>query len=294
VATLSALKPAQKRTVKLRVRLSAKARASTTLKVTARAGKLKASSALLLRVGKARKAPKPTPEAHKSPIVGTFWWRTVNHVDYAWDNRALYFVDGGSVYSGFPAGGLPSTCATPPAKPEEEFDKRDGCLPYTFDSKTGAVTIGDKTGTFKDGELTIDGEEYYATQIAAAGARFTFNEHKHVDFSGMCGLILGCTVTQKFLSMAPDGKFILSRSTTSTMGDPGIGPFTAVGSYPPDQHGTYEVLDGGRIQLAFADGTVKVETFVVDTNHDTNAPDPINEGVLIGADNFYPDPFPDS
>ena len=110
----------------------------------------------------------------------------------------------------------------------------------------------------------------------------------------MCGLILGCTVTQKFLSMAPDGKFILSRSTTSTMGDPGMGPFTAVGSYPPDQHGTYEVLDGGRIRLAFADGTVKTETFAVDTNHETNAPDPVGEGVLIGADNFYPDPFPDS
>ena len=132
VATLSALKPAQKRTIKLRVKLTARAKASTNLKVTARAGRLKASSALLLRIGKARKA-KPTPSPKKSPIVGTFWWRNVNHVDWAWDNRALYFVDGGSVYSGFPKGGLPATCTTPVAEPDEEFDTREGCLPYSFD-----------------------------------------------------------------------------------------------------------------------------------------------------------------
>ena len=94
--------------------------------------------------------------------------------------------------------------------------------------------------------------------------------------------------------MAPDGKFILSRSTTTTSGDPSIGPWTAIGSYPPDQHGTYEVLAGGKIQLAYADGTVKVETFAVDTHRDTGAPEPMLEGVLIGEDNFYPDPLPDS
>ena len=82
---------------------------------------------MLLRIGKARKA-KPTPAPKKSPIVGTFWWRNVNHVDWAWDNRALYFVDGGSVYSGFPKGGLPTTCTTPVAEPDEEFDTREGCL----------------------------------------------------------------------------------------------------------------------------------------------------------------------
>jgi hypothetical protein len=263
------------------------------LKVTVRSGRLRASSSLLLRIGKARKA-KPAPAPKKSPLVGTFWWRNVNHVDWAWDNRALYFADGGAVYSGFPKGGLPATCTTPPAEPDEEFDTREGCLPYTFDERSGAITIGDKTGTFKDGKLTIDGEEYTPTVIAQPGARFTINEHKHSSFRGMCGLILGCTVTQEFLSLSPDGQFILSRSTTSTMGDPGIGPWTAVGSYPPDQHGTYEIQASGKVKLTYADGTVKEETFVIDTNRDTRAADPLGEGVFIGEDNFYPDPFPDS
>lgn len=296
VKSLPALKPAQKRTVTMKVQLTKQAKTSTALKVTVKSGKLKQASTLLLKIGKAKKLTpaKPQPQAKKSPIVGTYWWRTVSHVDWAWDNRALYFVDAGTVHSGFPAGGLPATCTTPPANPEDEFDTREGCLPYSFDEKTGAVVIGDKSGTFKDGKLVIDGEEYWPLTLAEPGARFNFAEHKHVSFSGMCGLYLGCTVTQKFLSLAPDGQFILSRSTTSTMGDPGMGPWTAVGSYPPDQRGTYEVLAGGKIQLAYADGTVKVETFAIDTNRDTRQPDPLGEGVVIGEENFYPDPFPDS
>lgn len=48
---------------------------------------------------------------------------------------------------------------------------------------------------------------------------------------------------------------------------------------------------GGRIRLAYADGSVKVETFAIDTD-DAGQPDPMGEGVLIGDDNFYPDPSP--
>jgi hypothetical protein len=287
---LPALKPAQKRTLKLKVRLTKAARLSTTLKVTVRAGKLKTSSAVVLRIGKAKKVV-PRPEAAKSPIVGTFWWRNVNHVDYAWDNRALYFVDGGSVYSGFPKGGLPSACTTPVAEPDEEVDTREGCLTYTFDQKSGAVTIGDKAGTFKDGKLTIDGNDYTPLFIPQAGKRYTFNEQKHTSFRGFCGLITGCTTSQEYLTLTPDGQFVLTRSTLSTMGDPGFGPYTAAGSWPPDQHGTYEIQAGGKIVMTYADGTVKVETFAEDTKD--GQPSPTGEGVFVGEDNFYPDPFPD-
>ena len=144
----------------------------------------------------------------------------------------------------------------------------------------------------KDGKLTIDGEEYTPTVVAEAGTRFTINEHKHTSFRGMCGLIIGCTTSQEYLSLAPDGKFILTRSTLSTIGDPGLGPFTAVGSYPPDQQGTYEILAGGKIRLAFADGSVREELFLIDTNRQTRAADPLGEGVFIGEDNFYPRPVP--
>ncbi|HEY6887648.1 MAG TPA: hypothetical protein VI300_07715 [Solirubrobacter sp.] len=286
---LAALKPAQKRTLKLKVRLTRSARVSTTLKVNVRAGKLKTSSSLLLRIGKAKTvAPEPRPEVKKSPIVGTFWWRNVSHVDYAWDNRALYFVDGGAVYSGFPKGGLPVTCTTPVAEPDDEVDTREGCLPYTFDEKTGAVTIGDKTGTFKDGRLTIDGNGYTPLVIPPAGTRLAIDEQKHASFQGYCGFITGCTTSQEYLTLTPDGQFVLSRSTLSTIGDPGIGPYTAAGSYPADQHGTYDIQAGGKIVLSFADGTVRAETFAYDTKD--GAASPTGEGVFIGEDNYYPEP----
>ncbi len=122
-------------------------------------------------------------------------------------------------------------------------------MTYTFDERSGAVTIGDKAGTLKDGKLTIDGNDYTPLFIPQAGKRYTFNEQKHTSFRGYCGLITGCTTTQEYLTMTPDGQFVLTRSTLSTIGDPGLGPYTAAGSWPPDQHGTYDVQAGGKIVL---------------------------------------------
>jgi len=62
--------------------------------------------------------------------------------------------------------------------------------------------------------------------------------------------------------MTPDGQFVMTRSTLSTMGDPGFGPYTAAGSWPPDQHGTYEIQAGGKIVMTYADGTVKTPAYV--------------------------------
>jgi hypothetical protein len=286
-------KPAQHRTLRLKLKLTARAKKATTFKVTARSGRLKASSSVLLTIGKAKKVPPVKTAPASSAIAGTYWWRTVNHVDYAWDNRGLYFVDDHTVYSGMPKGGLPATCTTPPAHPDQEIDQQDGCLPYTWDAKTGALTIGDKTGTFTpSGGLTLDGNAYSATQIPAAGATYGFNEEEHTDFTGMCGLIVGCTITEQYLTLEPDGQFVLSHSTTASVGDPGVGPYTVAGNYPPDQHGTYAVQAGGRIHLAFADGSVKDETFAVQVSDKTHQPDPVGEGVILDDVNFYPDPTP--
>ncbi len=280
------LKPATHRTLKLKVKLT---RAKATLKVSARAGKLKATTSLQLRVGKASKR-LPAPATKKSPIVGTYWWRTVSHVDYAWDNRALYFVDDKTVYSGFPKGGLPATCATPPGEPQEEVDTREGCLPYTYDEKTGALTVAGVVGTYKPGtRLVLDGNTYSALSVPAPGATFTVNEIRHFSFWGFCGLISGCSTTKQYLTLTPTGEFVLSRSTLTTIGDPGFGPYTAAGSYPPDQHGTYAV-GAGTIHLAFADGSVRDEPFAILTNDADLQPNLLGEGVMLGEDNFYPDP----
>lgn len=284
--SLGALKPAAKKTVTLRLRLTSKARTTTPVRLTVRSGKLKATSSVQLRIGTAKKAAPAAKDAPKNPLVGTYWWRTEVHVDRAWDNRALYFVDGSTVYSGFPKGGLPKTCTTPPAKPAEEFDMRDGCLPYTYDAKTGAITVGDKAGTFKDGKLTFDDDEFEPLALAAPGARFEFKDLEQTSFFGTCGVYSFCTVSYEYLTLTAAGEFVTARSSTTTSDTPSS--YTQAGSYPPDQRGTYEVRAGGIIHLAYADGTVKDETFAIQTKD--GQPQPVTEGVMVGDVNYYPDP----
>jgi hypothetical protein len=106
-------------------------------------------------------------------------------------------------------------------------------------------------------------------------------------FSGYCGLIVGCTTWIDYLTLRPDGQFALSSQTVSSMGGGGV-PFTYGWSAPPDQHGTYEIQSGGRIRLAFADGSVSVRTIGIAIGKD-GRPDPAGEGLLLDDVNFYVD-----
>ena len=291
--SIRTLKAGRSTTRRVRVTLTRKAKATTTLALKATgAKKLSATGRVALRIGTAKKVkatppqPSPTPPAPTpaNPLVGTYWWYTINHTDSAWDNHGVFFVDGQWAYRGIPQGGLPSACPTPDGK----------CVPYTYDKATGAVTLGTDAGTFKDNKLQIadegDVRDFDRLAIPAAGARYDVNL-VHRGFQGMCGFITGCTTWENWLRLMPDGQFVYSRSTTTTMGDPGLGPFTAAGSYPPDEHGTYEVQAGGRIHLAYADGTTKDHTFAVSLDAAGN-PDPGKEGVFLDEDNFYMDSKP--
>jgi hypothetical protein len=288
---IKTLKAGRSTTRRVKVRLTAKARTTTTLTLKATgAKKLSVTGRVALRVGKAKKpapvkpTPTPGPVKLKSPLAGTYWWYTITHVDSAWDNHGIYFLDDAWAYRGIPKGGLPTACDAQTA----------GCTPYTYDPATGAVALGTAAGTFKDGklQLTDEGDVRDLTRllIPDAGARYDVNL-VHRGFQGMCGLILGCTTWENWLRLMPDGQFVYSRSTTTTMGDPGMGPFTAAGSYPPDEHGTYEVGAGGRIHLAYADGTTKDHTFAVQLSA-AGQPDPGGEGVFLDEDNFYKDEMP--
>jgi len=116
-------------------------------------------------------------------------------------------------------------------------------------------------------------------RLPKAGSRYDV-ELVHRGFSGYCGLIVGCTTWQYFLTLRPDGQFALSSLTVASMGGSGA-PFTAAWNAPPDQHGTYEVLSRGRIRLSFADGSVSVRTIGIEQ--------PAAKGLLLDDTNFYPD-----
>lgn len=294
--TLKTVKAGKSTTRTVKLSLTKRARKTTTVLFTASgARKVSARGRLALTIGtaKAIKKPAPTkpgapPAKPSSPLAGTYWWYTINHVDWSWDNHGVYFVDDQWAYRGIPKGGLPA-CTAQTAGTDDKGNETDGCIPYTYDPASGALTLGTAAGTFKDGRLTItdegDQREYSRLIVADAGSRYTVNL-THRWFQGMCGLYLGCTTGLQSLQLLPDGEFINSHSTTSTMGDPGSGPFTYVGSYPPDEHGTYEVQAGGKIHLAFADGTAKDYTFAVQTNQ-AGQPDPAAEGVMLDDDNYY-------
>jgi hypothetical protein len=291
--TVKTLKAGKAVTRRVKVRLTAKAKTTTTLSLKATGAKrLRATGRVALRIGKAKK-PKPTtttptagpaPAAPTSPLAGTYWWYTINHVDSAWDNHGVYFLDDQWAFHGIPKGGLPTACSAQVA----------GCEPYTYNPATGAVTLGTAAGTFKDGRLSLadegDVRDFTRLVIPDAGARYEVNL-VHRGFQGMCGLYLGCTTWEHWLQLLPDGQFIYSKSTTTTMGDGGLGPFTYVGSYPPDEHGTYAVQPNGRIHLAYADGTAKDFTFAVQLGP-AGQPDPGGEGVFLDEDNFYKDEMP--
>jgi len=293
ITTITTLKAGRSTTRTVRLTLTRTARTTTAVSFTAAgAAKVVGRSRLALRIGKAKAIKKPSgpaPQApSKGPLAGTYWWYTINHSDSAWDNHGVFFVDDRWAYRGIPKGGLPA-CSAATATTDAQGEETDGCLPYTNNSASGAVTLGSAAGTFKDGALTItdEGEEqsYSRLVVPDAGARYDVSL-LHRSFHGLCGLLPGCTTSLASLRLLPDGQFVLSSSSTTTLGGAGSPIFTAVSSFPPDEHGTYDVQAGGRVRLAFADGTVKDRTFAIQTDK-AGRPDPVNEGLMLDEDNYY-------
>ncbi|HYC80370.1 MAG TPA: hypothetical protein VEB65_01210, partial [Solirubrobacterales bacterium] len=161
------------------------------------------------------------------------------------------------------------------------------CVKYSYDPKTGAVTIGSLGGgkITTRGALEIDGQAYSPTYIPPAGTRYQV-EQEYITYYGLCGLITGCSTSHHHVLLTNGGEFVLTSESLTTVGGSGPGEtFVAAGSYPPDQHGTYAIEPRGRIKLSFADGTVQTKTIAVLLNSAGN-PDPVNEGFLLDSDYF--------
>lgn len=281
--TFKLIKAGKRSSATIRVRLTRRARTTTKVGVKATAGKLTARQTLALRIG----APPKSPPKGQGGLAGRYFWRTVTRVDYAWDNRGMVFVDDRWAYRGIPKGGLPR-CTSVTAAVDAKGEPTDGCLRYTFDKATGTVTVGGEQGRFEkaSGKLTLGSDDYDPLAIPAAGTRLDVSLINR-GFSGFCGLIVGCTTWTDYLTLRTDGQFALSSQSLSSMGGSGV-PFTYAWSAPPDQHGTYEVQNGGRIRLAFADGSVSVRTIGIGIGTG-GRPDAAGTGLLLDDVNFYKD-----
>jgi hypothetical protein len=272
---------------KAKLTTKAKARSKVALTVTGAAG-VKATGVVTLEAWKkppkkkGKKGKQPPPPA-TAPLAEKIFYAYRTEVSESATLIGYAFLDGEWAYHGIPSEGLPS-CTS--ATVNGAKDGPEGCVKYKFDPTTGSVKIGSVTGKLNPGgDLEIEGETYSATSIPPAGTRLQL-EQEYIGYSGLCGLITGCTTWHEHLILTSGGEFVLSRESLSTLGGTGPGQtFIAAGSYPPDQHGTYAVEKGARIKLTFADGSVQTKTFAYFLNKE-GKPDPANEGVLLGVDYF--------
>lgn len=275
-------------TARVRVRLTG-SRTKRTIRVAVTgASKLRASAAIVLQRKVAGRKPAPKRPAAGGPLAGRYYWGFVSHVDRAWDTRGVWFTDGRWAYVGLPEGGLPRCTGPKPTLDDKGRPTGDGCVAYTLDERTGAVTAGDLKGTFKDGKLVLDDVRLTELEIPKAGARYA-TKLLHRGFSGLCGLSFGCSTWTENLALNQDGTFVRTSSSITSSGGNGSGvPYVAVSSFPPNQHGRYEVLANGRVRFSYADGSVVVQTIGID--RDTSGkPNAVTAGVLLNGTNFYPD-----
>ncbi|MDO8210843.1 hypothetical protein [Conexibacter sp. CPCC 206217] len=302
--SLKTLKPGAASTVTVRVRAT---RAGTVTFVASGAGRLSARATVTLKLAGAARSGKPRARARRpagrarrpaararrptarapdlGPLADRYFWGFKNSATYAWDNYAVWFVDGRWAYYGFPPSGRPTCTAPTTVLDDKGRPTDDGCRPYTYDPATGALTVGDLSGTYRDGSLTLNQISMESLTIPRAGSRYAV-ELLNRGFSGLCGLITGCTTWVDYLTLTADGHFVDGHSSASTLGDGSSTPFVYAGNYPPNQTGTYEVLANGQIRFSYLDGTVKVKSIGV--VHDRNGvDDPVNEGLVVGETNFY-------
>lgn len=285
---LKSIAPGKSKTATFELLLTKKAKASSTISLTLTGAKgVKSTGAVTVNAWqKHHKGGKAKETPVVSPLAERLFYAYENHPSESATLIGYAFLDGTWAYHGIPAGGLP-TCTEVTGAADKE-----GCVKYSYDPKTGAVQIGSLGGgkILADGSLEIDGEKYSPASIPAAGTRYQV-EQEYGGYTGLCGLITGCTTFHEHLLLTSGGEFVLTRSSLTTIGGSGPGEtFIAAGSYPPDQHGTYAIEPRGRIRLNYADGTVKTRTIAIILNKE-GKPDPVNDGLLLDSDyfNFLPD-----
>jgi hypothetical protein len=265
------LKPGKKEVATFKVTATSTAKPKLVFVATA-PGEPKAKDAVAVKVaGGSNGSGKE--EAKKAPdIVGRYFWTTYQVLTTTY-MHAYYFVDEHWVYRGVPKEGLPA-CGSQTANGEE-----DGCLPYTWNESTGALSIGGTAGEYKIGSHGLEvGEESFSEAVPPeAGTKFDA-AGSYINEFGICPS--SCSFVTVDLEMSSSGEFARASGVSGFFGEGG-----SYGALPPEDHGTYSIDPRGRITFTYADGHVTTETIAVMLN-EANAPDP-NFGLLLGESVYF-------
>ncbi len=168
--------------------------------------------------------------------------------------HAYYFVDEHWVYRGVPKEGLPA-CGSQTANGEE-----DGCLPYTWNESTGALSIGGTAGEYKSARTSSRSAKKASAKPLPpeAGTKFDASG-SYINEFGLCPS--SCSFVTVDLEMSSNGEFARASGVSGFFGEGG-----SYGALPPEDHGTYSIDPRGRITFNYADGHVVVETIAVMLN----------------------------
>lgn len=179
------------------------------------------------------------PPAKPVTMTGRHFWRSQMRGSGGVSQDSVYFTGPQFVFTGKLEDAWPVCSAA-----------SESCRPYTFNPKTGALTIDGAEATLGSTSLTMDGRTYGELGRAVAGTRWDI-VLTHANSSGICPLY--CSYRTEHLHFMPDGTVV--RSSVSS----GTGPVDwAV--IPDDSKGTYEVTTEGLLRFTFADGSLRVRT----------------------------------
>jgi hypothetical protein len=256
--------------------VTAGAAGQTSLRFVAKApGQKQASDGVALKVGGGSKKEEPKKEeAKKTPeIVGHYFWNSEYVVTTTYIH-GYYVVDEHFVYRGIPKEG-PPTCTA-----QTTFnDDDDGCIPYTWNEETGALTIGSQTGEYKVGShlMKVGDDTFEEAVMPEAGTKFDASG-SYINQYGLCPI--SCTFVTIELQMSSSGEFARASGVSGFFGEGG-----SYGALPPQSHGTYSIEPRGRITFNYADGHSVTETIGIMLDKSNN-PNP-NFGLLLGDSVFF-------
>lgn len=233
--------------------------------------------------------PGDRPVRQQDGLVGRYFtgMGTFNLMGSDGNYYGVAFVDDSWAYWGMPEQAWPSCPATSgginPAQPGDGW----GCVRYRWDQDSGKLEIDGQQGTFQDGELRIADLTFTPMYLPEAGESFEF-VLSNKGYSGMCGPVGGCTTWSTTLALTDSGTFLKSEQSLSSL--TGGGADTYAGSFPADEHGTYEILPDSQLRLIYADGTTELQMFSVRTDSG-GEPDPADVtgdgGVVLGKYQFW-------
>ncbi|MBJ7332749.1 MAG: hypothetical protein JHC95_22835 [Solirubrobacteraceae bacterium] len=281
---IGTLKSSAAKTVKVVLRPGRRARAKSTLTFTASTGKLRATAktALLLKSTGKRKPVAQIPTT--PPLAGRYYAKIRVDVMFGNSTDAYLFVDGSWAYRGVPEGGIPQ-CTAKTAGVDKDGDPTDGCIPYTYDPKTGAVTLDGAPATLAGDRnaLTVGEDQFSYYPWVPTGTRLDAELRGVSVFGYWPNQIVSTT----YLRFFPDGQYVRSGVTTSSLGGGANAGGSDLAVVPADRKGVYEFLPTGALRLTQADGTVDLRTAAIMRDSKTGSANPTTDGVLLDETMYF-------